>query len=73
MKQVVTQPIDNDHYRLSIHQFNRHPPEFWEREAFEEKFYGAPEAPREPGEPSAGELGRLTVRSFFSAGMGWLA
>ena len=43
------------------------------REAFEEEFDGAPEAPREPGEPSARELCRLTFRPFFSAGIGLLA
>ena len=55
---------------LSVYQAS---PELRKREAFEEEFYGAAEAAREPGEPSAGELGRLTVRSFFSAGIGLLA
>src|SRR3954470_1675182 len=45
----------------------------WEREAFEEKLDGAPEATGEPGKFSAGELGRLTVRVFFLAGAGLLA
>src|SRR3954447_21149319 len=48
-------------------------PELWEREAFEEQLDGAPEATGEPGKFSAGELGRLTVRVFFSAGAGLLA
>src|SRR3954462_7321796 len=48
-------------------------PELWEREAFEEKLDGAPEATGEPGKSSAGELGRLAVRVFFSAGGGLLA
>src|SRR4051794_20937996 len=48
-------------------------PELWEREAFEEKLDGAPEATGEPGKSSAGELGRLAVRVFFSAGAGLLA
>jgi hypothetical protein len=48
-------------------------PELRKREAFEEKLDGAPEATGEPGKPSAGELGRLAVRVFFSAGAGLLA
>jgi hypothetical protein len=48
-------------------------PELWEREAFEEQLDGAPEATGEPGKSSAGELGRLAVRVFFSAGAGLLA
>jgi hypothetical protein len=55
---------------LSVYQA---PPEFWERETFEEKLDGAPETTGEPGKPSAGELGRLAVRAFFSAGAGLLA
>ena len=55
---------------LSVYQTS---PELWEREAFEEKLDGAPEAPGEPGKSSAGELGRLAVRAFFSAGAGLLA
>jgi hypothetical protein len=55
---------------LSVYQTS---PKLWKREAFEEEFDGTPDAAREPGEPSAGELGRLTVRSFFSAGTGLLA
>jgi transposase len=55
---------------LSVYQTS---PELREREAFEEEFDGAPDAAREPGEPSTGELGRLTIRSFFSAGIGLLA
>ena len=55
---------------LSVYQTS---PELWEREAFEEKLDGAPEATGEPGKPSAGELGRLAVRAFFSAGAGLLA
>ena len=48
-------------------------PELRKREAFEERLDGAPEATGEPGKFSAGELGRLTVRVFFSAGAGLLA
>src|SRR4051812_20609206 len=55
---------------LSVYQTS---PKLWEREAFEEKLDGAPEATGEPGKFSAGELGRLTVRVFFSAGAGLLA
>src|SRR5436190_2015854 len=55
---------------LSVYQTS---PELWEREAFEEQLDGAPEATGEPGQSSAGELGRLTVRVFFSAGAGLLA
>src|SRR3954470_5143159 len=55
---------------LSVYQTS---PELWEREAFEEKLDGAPEATGEPGKSSAGELGRLAVRVFFSAGIGLLA
>src|SRR4051812_23206432 len=55
---------------LSVYQTS---PELWEREAFEEKLDGAPEATGEPGKSSAGELGRLAVRAFFSAGAGLLA
>src|SRR5215211_3029344 len=33
----------------------------------------APEATGEPGKSSAGELGRLAVRAFFSVGAGLLA
>src|SRR4051794_17526680 len=55
---------------LSVYQRS---PELWEREAFEEKLDGAPEATGEPGKSSAGELGRLAVRVFFSAGAGLLA
>src|SRR3954447_17600813 len=55
---------------LSVYQTS---PKLWEREAFEEKLDGAPEAMGEPGKFSAGELGRLTVRVFFSAGAGLLA
>jgi hypothetical protein len=55
---------------LSVYQTS---PELWEREAFEEKLDGAPEAPGEPGKSSAGELGRLAIRVFFSAGVGLLA
>ena len=55
---------------LSVYQTS---PELWEREAFEEKLDGAPEATGEPGKSSAGELGRLAVRVFFSAGAGLLA
>src|SRR3954454_19236592 len=55
---------------LSVYQTS---PELREREAFEEKLDGAPEATGEPGKFSAGELGRLTVRVFFSAGAGLLA
>src|SRR3954467_9163071 len=47
--------------------------ELRKREAFEEKLDGAPEATGEPGKPCAGELGRLAVRVFFSAGAGLLA
>src|SRR4051794_12682501 len=54
---------------LSVYQTS---PELWEREAFEEKLDGAPEATGEPGQSSAGELGRLAVRAFFSAGAGLL-
>ena len=55
---------------LSVYQTS---PELWEREAFEEQLDGAPEATGEPGKSSAGELGRLVVRVFFSAGAGLLA
>jgi hypothetical protein len=55
---------------LSVYQTS---PELWEWEALEEKLDGAPEAAGEPGKPSAGELGRLAVRVFFSAGAGLLA
>jgi hypothetical protein len=55
---------------LSVYQTS---PELWEREAFEEQLDGAPEATGEPGKSSAGELGRLAVRAFFSAGAGLLA
>src|SRR3954454_3252356 len=55
---------------LSVYQTS---PKLWEREAFEEQLDGAPEATGEPGKFSAGELGRLTVRVFFSAGAGLLA
>src|SRR4051812_8637459 len=55
---------------LSVYQTS---PELWEREALEEKLDGAPEATGEPGKSSAGELGRLAVRAFFSAGAGLLA
>src|SRR6478752_10241001 len=55
---------------LSVYQTS---PKLWEREAFEEKLDGAPEATGEPGKSSASELGRLTVRVFFSAGAGLLA
>src|SRR6476620_9682037 len=55
---------------LSVYQTS---PKLWEREAFEEKLDGAPEATGEPGKFSAGELGRLAVRVFFSAGAGLLA
>src|SRR3954471_11175923 len=55
---------------LSVYQTS---PELWEREAFEEKLDGAPEATGEPRKSSAGELGRLAVRAFFSAGAGLLA
>jgi hypothetical protein len=55
---------------LSVYQTS---PELREREAFEEKLDGAPEATGEPGKSSAGELGRLAVRVFFSAGAGLLA
>src|SRR3954452_3114389 len=54
---------------LSVYQTS---PELWEREAIEEKLDGAPEATGEPGKSSAGELGRLAVRAFFSAGVGLL-
>ena len=59
---------DSEH--LSVYETS---PELREREAFEEKLDGAPEATGEPGQSSAGELGRLTVRVFFSAGAGLLA
>jgi hypothetical protein len=55
---------------LSVYETS---PELWEREAFEEQLDGAPEATGEPGKSSAGELGRLAVRAFFSAGAGLLA
>src|SRR4051794_24474381 len=55
---------------LSVYQTS---PELWEREAFEEKLDGAPEATGEPGKSSAGEFGRLAVRAFFSAWAGLLA
>src|SRR3954454_3847718 len=55
---------------LSVNQTS---PELWEREAFEEQLDGAPEATGEPGKSSAGELGRLAVRGFFSAGAGLFA
>src|SRR3954466_4398136 len=53
---------------LSVYQTS---PELWEREAFEEKLDGAPEATGEPGKSSAGELGGLAVRAFFF-GRGWI-
>src|SRR3954451_24696630 len=62
------QPVNPEH--LSVYQTS---PELWEREAFEEQLDGAPEATGEPGNSSAGELGRLVVRVFFSAGAGLLA
>src|SRR3954463_11826152 len=62
--------LQNQAEHLSVYQTF---PELWEREAFEEKLDGAPEATGEPGKPSAGELGRLAVRVFFSAGAGLLA
>src|SRR4051812_7956217 len=55
---------------LSVYETS---PELWEREAFEEKLNGAPEATGEPGKSSTGELCRLAVRAFFSAGAGLLA
>jgi len=55
---------------LSVYQTS---PELWEWEAFEEKLNGAPETTGEPGQSSTGELGRLAVRVFFSAGAGLLA
>ena len=55
---------------LSVYETS---PELWEREAFEEKLDGAPEATGEPGKSSAGDFGRLAVRVFFSAGAGLLA
>src|ERR1041385_339438 len=61
-------PVVPEH--LSVYQTS---PELWEREAFEEQLDGAPEATGEPGKSSAGELGRLAVRVFFSAGAGLLA
>ena len=62
------QDIEAEH--LSVYQTS---PELWEREAFEEKLDGAPEATGEPRQSSAGELGRPAVRVFFSAGAGLLA
>ena len=59
-----------DPEHLSVYETS---PELREREAFEEKLDGAPEATGEPGKSSAGELGRLAVRAFFSAGAGLLA
>jgi hypothetical protein len=56
-----------DPEHLSVYQAF---PELRERDAFEEEFDGAPDATREPGELSARELGRLMIRSFFSAGVG---
>ena len=61
---------ETDPEHLSVYQTS---PKLWEREAFEEQLDGAPEATGEPGKFSAGELGRLTVRVFFSAGAGLLA
>src|SRR3954470_18294953 len=55
---------------LSVYQTS---PKLWEREAFEEKLDGAPEATGEPGKFSGCELGRLPVGVFFSAGAGLLA
>src|SRR3954467_15699307 len=55
---------------LSVYETS---PELREREAFEEKLEGAPEATGEPGKSSAGDFGRLAVRGFFSAGAGLLA
>src|SRR6478609_5299349 len=65
-RRYVCQPPEH----LSVYQTS---PKLWEREAFEEKLDGAPEATGEPGKSSAGELGRLAVRVFFSAGAGLLA
>src|SRR5215212_8758136 len=61
-------PTESEH--LSVYQTS---PEFREREAFEEELDGAPEGTGEPGKSSAGKLGRLAVRVFFSAGAGLLA
>ena len=66
----LTQNRQSPAEHLSVYQTS---PELWEREAFEEQLDGAPEATGEPGKSSAGELGRLTVRVFFSAGAGLLA
>ena len=68
MPTIVMTPSVAEH--LSVYQTF---PELWEREAFEEKLDGAPEATGEPGQSSAGEFGRLAVRVFFSAGAGLLA
>ena len=64
------QYLDPHPEHLSVYETS---PELWEREAFEEKLDGAPEATGEPGKFSAGELGRLAIRVFFSAGVGLLA
>src|SRR3954452_7628153 len=66
--QVNRNQRDPEH--LSVYETS---PEHWEREACEEQLDGAPEATGEPGKSSAGELGRLAVRAFFSAGAGLLA
>src|SRR3954467_1861213 len=61
---TVKLPLEDGHAEhLSVYQTS---PELWEREAFEEKLDGAPEATGEPGKSSAGELGRPAVRVFFS-------
>src|SRR4051812_4729667 len=67
---TLARRIDPGPEHLSVYQTS---PELWEREAFEEQLDGAPEATGEPGKSSAGELGRLVVRVFFSAGAGLLA
>ena len=68
--QYLVEQYGADPGHLSVYQTF---PELREREAFEEKLDGAPEATGEPGKPSASELGRLAVRVFFSAGVGLLA
>src|SRR3954463_3094178 len=68
IQRFIILPFASEH--LSVYQTS---PELWEREALEEKLDGAPEATSEPGKSSAGELGRLAVRAFFSAGAGLLA
>src|SRR4051812_11195353 len=70
---VTTRPrlrVGHSPEHLSVYQTS---PELWEREAFKEKLDGAPEATGKPRKSSAGELGRLAVRAFFSAGAGLLA